>query len=630
LIRENTARSAAQKCFTKLNEPRISMLARLVLRGAGCFAPPRRRYHRRMALQLFGIPVSRGMAIGRAVILASARLDVAHYFVDPGTEEAEIERLRAARRAVRAELDTLKADLPPDAPAEMAAFIDVHKMLLDDRQMALDTITWIRQRRYNAEWALTAQLDVISRNFEEMDDTYLRERIADVEQVVERVLRALRGSAGLARSASGNGDLVLIAHDIAPADMLQFKTGVFRGFVTDVGGKTSHTAIVARSLDIPAVVGARSAGSLIRQDDLVIIDGDSGLLIVDPSPVILEDYRLRQQESQLARERLKRLKFTPARTLNAEPVELLANIEQPEDCAPALEAGAMGVGLFRTEFLFMNRGDNLPGEDEQYAAYSRVMQAMQGKPVTIRTIDIGSDKPLDAEDYRDGEFTHLNPALGLRAIRYSLSDPAMFRMQLRALLRAAALGPLKVLIPMVAHASEIRQTLAELNKARAELDAKGVSYGPVELGAMIEVPGAALALPLFLRHFDFLSVGTNDLVQYTLAIDRADESVSNLYDPLHPAVLNLLAQIITQTRAAAAWKGRPVEVSVCGEMAGDPSMTRLLLGMGLRSFSMHPSQILAVKQEVLRADPDKLAPLVQTVLSSFEPEELKAALAALG
>ncbi len=583
-----------------------------------------------MALQLFGIPVSRGMAIGRAVILASARLDVAHYFIDPGTEDAEIERLRAARRVVRAELDTLKADLPSDAPPEMAAFIDVHKLLLDDRQMALDTITWIRQRRYNAEWALTAQLDVISRNFEEMDDAYLRERIADVEQVVERVLRALRGSAGLARSASGDGDLVLIAHDIAPADMLQFKTGVFKGFVTDVGGKTSHTAIVARSLDIPAVVGARSAGSLIRQDDLVIIDGDSGLLIVDPSPVILDDYRLRQQEAQLARERLKRLKFTPARTLNAEPVELLANIEQPEDCAPALEAGAAGVGLFRTEFLFMNRGSNLPGEDEQYAAYSRVLQAMQGKPVTIRTIDIGSDKPLDVEDYRDGDFTHLNPALGLRAIRYSLSDPAMFRVQLRALLRAAALGPLKMLIPMVAHASEIRQTFAELDKARAELAAEGVRFGPVEVGAMIEVPGAALALPLFLRHFDFLSVGTNDLVQYTLAIDRADEAVSNLYDPLHPAVLNLLAQIIAQTRAAGAWKGRPVDISVCGEMAGDPTLTRLLLGMGLRSFSMHPAQILAVKQEVLRADTEKLAPLVQAVLQAYEPEEQQAALAALG
>jgi phosphotransferase system enzyme I (PtsI) len=583
-----------------------------------------------MALQLFGIPVSRGMAIGRAVILASARLDVAHYFIDPGTEEAEIERLRAARRAVRAELDTLKAELPPDAPAELAAFIDVHKMLLDDKQMAQDTIAWIRQRRYNAEWALTAQLDVISRNFEEMDDEYLRERIADVEQVVERLLRALRGSAALARSASGNGDLVLIAHDIAPADMLQFKTGVFKGFVTDVGGKTSHTAIVARSLDIPAVVGARIAGSLIRQDDLVIIDGDSGLLIVDPSPVILEDYRLRQQESQLARERLKRLKFTPARTLDGEAVELLANIEQPEDCVAALDAGAVGVGLFRTEFLFMNRGGHLPDEDEQYEAYRRVMLAMQGKPVTIRTIDIGSDKPLDAEVHRDGDFTHLNPALGLRAIRYSLSDPAMFRIQLRALLRAAALGPLKVLIPMVAHAREIRQIYAELDKARAELGAAGRTFGPVEVGAMIEVPGAALALPLFLRHFDFLSVGTNDLVQYTLAIDRADESVSDLYDPLHPAVLNLLAQIITQTRAAAAWKGRAVDISVCGEMAGDPSLTRLLLGMGLRSFSMHPTQILAVKQEVLRADTEKLAPLVQAVLRAYEPEELQAALAALG
>lgn len=570
------------------------------------------------------------MAIGRAVILASARLDVAHYFIDPGTEEAEIERLRAARRAVRAELDTLKAELPPDAPAELAAFIDVHKMLLDDRQMAQDTIAWIRQRRYNAEWALTAQLDVISRNFEEMDDEYLRERIADVEQVVERVLRALRGSAALARSASGNGDLVLIAHDIAPADMLQFKTGVFKGFVTDVGGKTSHTAIVARSLDIPAVVGARIAGSLIRQDDLVIIDGDSGLLIVDPSAVILEDYRLRQQESQLARERLKRLKFTPARTLDGEAVELLANIEQPEDCVAALDAGAVGIGLFRTEFLFMNRGGHLPDEDEQYEAYRRVMLAMQGKPVTIRTIDIGSDKPLDSEVHRDGDFTHLNPALGLRAIRYSLSDPAMFRIQLRALLRAATLGPLKVLIPMVAHAREIRQIYAELDKARAELGAAGRNFGPVEVGAMIEVPGAALALPLFLRHFDFLSIGTNDLVQYTLAIDRADESVSDLYDPLHPAVLNLLAQIIAQTRAAAAWKGRAVDISVCGEMAGDPSLTRLLLGMGLRSFSMHPAQILAVKQEVLRADTEKLAPLVQAVLQAYEPEELQAALAALG
>ncbi len=582
-----------------------------------------------MALQLFGIPVSRGMAIGRAVILASARLDVAHYFVDPGQEEAEVDRLRQARRAVRAELDALKADLPEDAPAELAALLDVHKLLLDDRQMAHDTIAWIRQRRYNAEWALTAQLDVVSRNFDDMEDEYLRERKADVEQLVERLLRALRGSQPLVRSAAGDGDLVLVAHDIAPADMLQFKTGVFKGFVTDVGGKTSHTAIVARSLDIPAVVGARTAGDLVRQDDLVIIDGDSGLLIVDPSPTILEDYRLRQQETRLARERLKRLKFTPARTLDGEAVELLANIEQPEDCAAALDAGASGIGLFRTEFLFMNRGGHLPDEEEQYAAYSRVMRDMQGRPVTIRTIDIGADKPLDTPDYRDGEFTHLNPALGLRAIRYSLSDPAMFRIQLRALLRAARLGPLKILIPMVAHAAEIRQIHAELDRARAELHDAGVAYGPVEVGAMIEVPGAALALPLFLRHFDFLSVGTNDLVQYTLAIDRADESVASLYDPLHPAVLQLLAQIFSQSHDAASWKGRPVPVSVCGEMAGDPSLTRLLLGLGLRSFSMHPTQILAVKQEVLRADCSRLAGPAREVIAAFEPEEQQAALAAL-
>jgi phosphotransferase system enzyme I (PtsI) len=583
-----------------------------------------------MALQIFGIPVSRGVAVGRAVLMSSARLDVAHYFVDPGQQEQEVNRLRAARQAVRAELDALQTELPEDAPAELSAFIDVHKMLLDDPQIGRETAVWIRTRRYNAEWALTAQLEVIGRSFDEMDDSYLRERKADVEQVVERLLRALRGTGGLTRGMISDEDLVLVAHDISPADMMQFKQGVFRGFVTDVGGKTSHTAIVARSLDIPAVVGAREASRLIRQDDWVIIDGDSGLLIVDPSPIILEDYRVRKQESSLSRERLKRLKNTPARTLDGQMVELLANIEQPDDCDAALQAGAAGVGLFRTEFLFMNRAHNLPDEDEQFEAYRRVLQSMQGRPVTIRTIDIGADKPLDAEgDYRDGEFTHLNPALGLRAIRYSLSDPTMFRVQLRALLRAAQFGPLRILIPMLAHASEIRQTFSLLDVARAELASAGQAYGAVEVGAMIEVPGAVLMLPLFLKSFDFVSVGTNDLVQYTLAIDRADESVASLYDPLHPAVLQLLGQTIAQSHAAAGWKGRAVHVSVCGEMAGDPSFTRLLLGMGLRSFSMHPAQILSVKQEVLRADCARLAPLAQAVLAEFEPEGQQRALAAL-
>ena len=583
-----------------------------------------------MALQIFGIPVSRGVAVGRAVLMSSARLDVAHYFVDPGQEEQEVDRLRAARQAVRAELDALQTELPQDAPAELSAFIDVHKMLLDDPQIGRETAVWIRRRRYNAEWALTAQLEVIGRSFDEMDDSYLRERKADVEQVVERLLRALRGTGGLARGMSSDEDLVLVAHDISPADMMQFKQGVFRGFVTDVGGKTSHTAIVARSLDIPAVVGAREASRLIRQDDWVIIDGDGGLLIVDPSPIILEDYRVRKQESSLARERLKRLKNTPARTLDGQMVELLANIELPDDCDSALQSGAAGVGLFRTEFLFMNRAHDLPGEEEQFEAYRHVLQSMQGRPVTIRTIDIGADKPLDTEaDHRDGDFTHLNPALGLRAIRYSLSDPAMFRVQLRALLRAASFGPLRILIPMLAHVGEIRQTFALLDTARAELTSSGQTYGPVEVGAMIEVPGAVLMLPLFLKSFDFVSVGTNDLVQYTLAIDRADESVAALYDPLHPAVLQLLGQTITQSHAAESWKGRAVHVSVCGEMAGDPSLTRLLLGLGLRSFSMHPAQILSVKQEVLRADCARLAPLAKAVLAEFEPEGQQRALAAL-
>ncbi len=584
-----------------------------------------------MALQLFGVPVSRGVAVGRAVLLSSARLDVAHYFIEPGQEEAEVDRLRAARSAVRAELQTLQDELPADAPAELAAFIDVHKMLLDDPHIARETASWIRRRRYNAEWALSAQLDVIARSFDEMDDAYLRERKADVEQVVERLLRALRGTQGLPGAAQDGDELVLVAHDIAPADMMQFKQGVFHGFVTDVGGRTSHTAIVARSLDIPAVVGAREASRLIRHDDWVIVDGDNGLLIVDPSPAILDDYRVRKQESELSRQRLQRLRNTPARSLDGQTIELLANIELPEDCASALRAGAAGVGLFRTEYLFMKRGRDLPGEQEQFDAYRGVVQAMGGRPVTIRTIDIGADKPLDDEvDYRDGEFTHLNPALGLRAIRYSLSDPAMFRVQLRALLRAAAFGPLRILVPMLAHSREVHQTFAQLEMARAELRAAGIEPGQAEIGAMIEVPGAVLMLPLFLRYFDFVSIGTNDLVQYTLAIDRADESVADLYDPLHPAVLQLLAQTIAQCHAAQSWKGRAVHVSVCGEMAGDPQLTRLLLGLGLRSFSMHPAQLLSVKHEILRADCARLEPLARAVLAEYEPEEQARALAALG
>jgi phosphotransferase system enzyme I (PtsI) len=588
-----------------------------------------------MTLSIHGLPVARGVAIGRAVMVVSSRIDVAHYFVKPEQVEAEIERVRIARDAVSAELHRLHESVaqlgPSDTPQELAALLDVHLMLLQDEVLADGVKHWITERLYNAEWALTTQLEVIARQFDEMEDEYLRERKSDLEQVVERMLHQMKGSAAVLApppprrpkhrddddaplSADAfDAPLVLIAHDLSPADMLQFKKSVFAGFVTDAGGRTSHTAIVARSMDIPAVVGARSASQLVRQDDWVIIDGDAGMVIVDPSPIILAEYGFKQRQDDLDRTRLSRLRHKPAVTLDGQRVELLANIELPEDTAGAVKAGAVGVGLFRSEFLFMGRDAKdlarLPQEEEQYEAYKRAVEGMQGMPVTIRTIDIGADKPLDGR--RDD--MHLNPALGLRAIRWSLAEPAMFLSQLRAILRAAAHGEIHLLVPMLAHVSEIRQTLSLLDFARAELDNRGVAYGPLKVGAMIEIPAAALMVRTFLRYFDFLSIGTNDLIQYTLAIDRADESVAHLYDPAHPAVLRLVADTIAECRR----QNKPV--SVCGEMAGDVAYTRLLLGLGLRSFSMHPSQIPAVKQEVLRADTSKLTTWAIEVLDSDEP-----------
>ncbi|MDM0038861.1 phosphoenolpyruvate--protein phosphotransferase [Variovorax sp. J22G21] len=597
-----------------------------------------------MTFAVHGLPVARGIAIGRAVLVVSSRIDVAHYFIKPEEIDTEIGRVRSARNAVAEELVKLQASValmgPKDAPHELSALLEVHQMLLQDEALSEGVKHWITERLYNAEWALTTQLEIIARQFDEMEDEYLRERKADLEQVVERLLHRMKGTAAVLapkpprrkRAAEAEDDedvtvsdgidvpLVLIAHDLSPADMLQFKKSVFAGFVTDVGGRTSHTAIVARSMDIPAVVGARSASQLVRQDDWVIIDGDAGVVIVDPSPIILAEYGFKQRQGDLERGRLSRLRHKPAVTLDGERVDLLANIEMPEDTLNAVKAGAVGVGLFRSEFLFMGRESQrlsrLPDEEEQYQAYKRAVEGMQGMPVTIRTIDVGADKPLDGKSASKQE--HLNPALGLRAIRWSLADPAMFLTQLRAILRAAAHGEIHLLIPMLAHASEIRQTLSLIDFARAELDNRGVVYGHVKLGAMIEIPAAALTLKTFLKYFDFLSIGTNDLIQYTLAIDRADEAVAHLYDPAHPAVLRLVADTIAECRRQG--KG----VSVCGEMAGDPQFTRLLLGMGLRSFSMHPSQILTVKQEVLRADTNKLVPWAQQVLEADDPAVLLA------
>ena len=567
---------------------------------------------------LHGIPVSRGIAIGRAHLLRSAALDVKHYLIPQEKIESEVQRLSNAIAKVHEELQTIRQDLSPEAPSELGAFIDVHVLILSDPIVSEQPLDIIRSRYYNAEWALLTQIDALSAQFDEIEDAYLRERKNDILQVGERILKALLGSANTISAASEAeiaSQIIVVAHDISPADMLQFRDRSFVGFVTDLGGQNSHTAIVARSLDIPAAVGMSNASVLINQNDWVIIDGDAGVVIVDPAPVVLDQYRENQNRLLRERKKLGKLKKTPAITKDGLEIHMLANIELPEDCSSALEAGAVGVGLFRSEFLFMGRtghGNKLPSEDEQFESYRKAVVAMKGKPVTIRTLDVGADKPLDK-----AEETSLNPALGLRAIRYCLAEPQMFLTQLRAILRASAYGPINLLIPMLSHAFEIDQSLMLIEQAKEQLRvAKKKFDEKILVGAMIEIPAAALTLPLFIKRLDFLSIGTNDLIQYTLAIDRVDHEVAHLYDPLHPAILQLLATTIS----AGAKAGVPV--AVCGEVAGDTKLTRLLLGLGLREFSMHPAQLLSVKQEILNSDISEIEPQVKKILRLYEPEAI--------
>ncbi len=577
---------------------------------------------------LHGIPVSRGIAIGRAHLLKPAARDVKHYLVAEEKVEAEVRRLTDAVAVVNEELRTLRRELPADAPSELAAFIDLHGLILADPIISEEAQRIIRSRHYNAEWALLTQIDELSAQFDEIDDAYLRERKNDILQVGERLLKVLTGSATPlpVSEPAAPGDyapqMVVVAHDISPADMLQFRDRAFVGFVTDLGGQNSHTAIVARSLDIPAAVGMSNASVLIAEDDWIIIDGDAGIVIVDPAPVVLEQYRDAQARLLRERKKLGKLKKTPAVTRDGTFIHLLANIELPEDCPGALDAGAVGVGLFRSEFLFMGhtgQAARLPSEDEQFESYRKAVVAMKGRPVTIRTLDVGADKPLDRD-----EETALNPALGLRAIRYCLSEPQMFLTQLRAILRASAYGPIHLLIPMLAHAFEIDQTLALIEQAKQQLrDAKKKFDDDIKIGAMIEIPAAALTLPLFVKRMDFLSIGTNDLIQYTLAVDRVDHEVAHLYNPLHPAVLQLLWLTIS-TGAKAG-----IPVAVCGELAGDTRLTRLLLGLGLREFSMHPAQLLAVKQEILNSDLTLLEPAAKKVLKAWEPAAIAEAVGRL-
>ncbi len=569
-----------------------------------------------MNFVLHGHSVSNGITIGHAHLVSSARLEVAHYNIPADDVPGEVARLDQAFEKVRAELTEVAQQIPTNAPAEFAAFVDLHTMILNDSALSVEPRQLIAETLCNAEWALVSQMERLVAQFEAIDDPYLRERKADIQQVVERVLKALLGHPGTApQDLSAEGELIVVAHDLSPADMLLFKEHAFGGFVTDLGGVTSHTAILARSLGIPAIVGLHHARQMIREGDLLIVDGVQGVLIVDPDASVLAEYRLRQSAFDLERRKLKRLRSTPAKTLEGTPIELFANIELPRDMAQVLESGAQGIGLFRSEFLFMNRRQ-LPSEDEQFEAYREVVLAMEGKPVTIRTLDLGADKALQST--ADAPAPMPNPALGLRAIRYCLAEPKMFLAQLRAILRASHYGNVRILVPMLAHIHEIDQTLALIRQARTTLQQAQVPHAPdVPVGGMIEIPAAALALPMFMRRLDFLSIGTNDLIQYTLAIDRTDDAVAHLYDPLHPAVLQLVANVILRAKRA------DVPVAVCGEMAGDPLLTRLLLGMGLTNFSMHPAQLLEIKDRVLKTSLPEATLLAARVLRSNDSQRTR-------
>ena len=566
-----------------------------------------------MSFTLHGAGAGGGIAIGQAHLISSARLEVAHYSIAPAQVEQEVMRFSAAVETVRTELQGLRRSVPAGAPAELDAFLNLHLMILDDATLSRTPRELIRSLKCNAEWALVLQMDQLVAQFEKIEDPYLRERKADVVQVVERLLKAMQGQPGRSGGAPVRAEkLIVVAHDLSPADMMLFKQHQYAGFVTDLGGVTSHTAILARSLNIPAIVGAHTARQMVREGELVIVDGAHGVLIVAPDELVLAQYQQRQRELELGRQKLKRIRATPATTRDGTTVDLHANIELPQDIEQVRESGATGVGLFRSEFLFLNR-DDLPGEDEQFEAYRQVAQAMRGMPVTIRTLDLGADKTVNSSA-RGGP----NPAMGLRAIRLCLAEPQMFLTQLRAILRASHYGKIRLLIPMLAHAHEIEQALIMIAQSKALLDELNLPYDRgIQIGGMIEVPAAALSLGVFVRKLDFLSIGTNDLIQYTLAIDRTDDSVSHLYNPLHPAVLHLIAHTI---RTGSRMN---VPVAVCGEMAGDVTLTRLLLGFGLRQFSMHPANLLAIKQQVLKSDLGDLLRLANRILRADDPENAK-------
>lgn len=573
-----------------------------------------------MSISLQGIGIGGGIAIGHARVVTRADIEIVHYRLSPEEVPAEIERFEDAIRRTRKELETLWSGIPENAPAELGAFLSLHIMLLNDHTLSREPISLIENERCNAEWALQQQLEVLLAQFNEIEDEYLRERRSDVMQVVERVQKALAGHDVSPHAHGGaDADSILVAHDLSPADMVLFKDRRYLAFITDVGGPTSHTAILARSLDLPSVLALRHVRDLIREGELIIVDGISGVVIIDPEESVLAEYRVRSEEWHGKQRALLDIRLSRAVTGDNIEIELMGNIELPDDAEDALEFGACGIGLFRSEFLFL-REDDLPNEDEQFEAYRQVVQRLEGRPVVIRTLDLGKDKVAKWQE----ESGAPNPALGLTGIRLCLAEPQMFRTQLRAILRASAYGQVKLLLPMLSQISEVRATRRHLDEVKAQLREEGIPYDEnVGLGGMIETPAAAIAVAKFLNYLDYVSIGTNDLIQYTIAIDRNDDAVSHLYDPLHPAVLELIRHVIS----TADRMGKPV--AMCGEMASDPQLARLLFGLGLRRYSMLPIQLLKVKQQLLTTDLATVAPLVEQMMAAEDGDQMRELLAEL-
>ena len=564
------------------------------------------------SFNIHGVPVSNGIAIGKAHLISNALLEVVHYQLNKHEVPNEIKRLTRAINEVRKDLLKIKKQLQKDSPEEFSAFIDTHLMILADKNFSEKPKRIISKDSCNAEWALKKQMDFFVSKFEQIKDEYIKERKDDVIQVVERILKVLLGHPNQANQIKKESSTILIAHDISPADALQFKKHQYAAFLTDMGGATSHTAILAKSLNIPSIVALQNARSLIKNNEQIIVDGNQGIVIINPSKDILEEYQVRQNLWAIEQKKLSKIKNIQCKTLNNEKIELLANIEVPGDISSVKDNRASGIGLFRTEFLFMNRKE-LPNEEEQFEIYKSVAKSMKDKTVVIRTLDSGADKLTSADTTISS-----NPALGLRAIRLCLSEPQLFNIQLRAILRASRFGKIKMLIPMLSSLSELRQTKLLIKRAKRSLSNEKILYNNnIKIGGMIEVPAVAINAEVFAQELDFLSIGTNDLIQYTLAIDRTDDRVSHLYNSLHPAILKLIDITIK------AGKKHNKEVSICGEMAGDSRLTKFLLGMGLRHFSMHPSRILGVKKQVLNSNTQKLKLWSAKILKTKESENIE-------